>query len=85
MTSELKRRSDNKTRVLELLQAKGRYGATNVELVQIGGLRAGARIFELRKLGWAIKTEHVSEGLFRFTLLGRNNSQQTIDFDSCVR
>ena len=44
--------------------------ATNVELVQIGGMRALARVHELRASGYSITVERVSGGLFRVVLHG---------------
>jgi len=62
------RRARNVDRVLAHLQAHGQ--ATNVELVAIGGMRAGARIFELRKQGHVITSEHVTDGVWRFIYRG---------------
>lgn len=50
--TEPARLSGNRGRIIERLQ-KG--PATNGELAQIGGLRFGGRIFELRKEGYDIR------------------------------
>jgi hypothetical protein len=71
MNEEAKRRANNKAKVLQLLKQKGQAGATNVELVHTGGLRYGARIFELRNDGYQIQTIPVEGGVFRFVLKGQ--------------
>ena len=43
---------------------------TNVELVQIGGIRATGRISDLRAKGHAIWADHVRGGIWRYTLIG---------------
>jgi hypothetical protein len=55
--------------ILRLLRQRGSLGATNVELNAIG-FRYGARLWELRKGGFSIRTERLeAEGLFRFVLV----------------
>ena len=66
---ELARRTSNKAAVLELLRKRREAGATNVELVEIGGMRAvGARLTELRAEGHDIETIREGGGLFRFRI-----------------
>ena len=66
---ELARRTSNKAAVLELLRKRREAGATNVELVEVGGMRAvGARLTELRAEGHDIETIREGGGLFRFRL-----------------
>jgi hypothetical protein len=72
MRREMARRRTHKAAILELLQARGPLGATNVELVDpnVGGMRAcGARIPELRAEGYDI-SDAINEGggLFRYVL-----------------
>ena len=62
--SEATRRQNNANRVLAYLQAHG--AATNAELIEIGGMRFGGRLFDLRKQGHDIKTTMVGEGRTRF-------------------
>jgi hypothetical protein len=71
MSDESKRRENNKAKVLRLLKQKGQAGVTNVELVHTGGLRYGARIYELRADGYQIQTIPVEGGVFRFVLKGQ--------------
>jgi len=66
--SEAARRTSNRDRVLAMLQAHG--SATNDELIHVGGFRYGARVHELKSLGYDIRTERVKGGLFRFTYHG---------------
>jgi helix-turn-helix protein len=55
-------------RILSLLRSRGPVGATNVELNAIC-FRYVARIFELRKAGFDIKTRREDETEFRFVLV----------------
>lgn len=64
---EIERRKPQKQRVLELLKRRGEAGATNDELNEIG-FRYGARIYELRREGYAIGKQHLRGGRFRFWL-----------------
>jgi hypothetical protein len=69
MRREQARRASNKACVLDLLRERGDSGATNVELVEVGGMRAvGARLTELRAEGHRIETIREGGGLFRFVL-----------------
>ena len=65
---ELQRRVSNKERIIRALQEGPR---TNGELVEIGGIRYGGRIFEARREGWDIRTEPHDRGLVIYRLLGR--------------
>ena len=56
-------------RILLLLRSRGPVGATNVELNAIC-FRYGARIFELREIGYNIQTRREGETEFRFILVG---------------
>jgi hypothetical protein len=69
---EIERRSRNKDRVLARLEAGP---ATNVELVAIGGMRAMARCWELKKEGKPITVERVEGGLWRVTLCTGENHE----------
>ena len=57
--------------ILSFLEARGPDGATNAELNEIG-FRYGARLWELRRMGWRIRTESLGDGLYKFTLLGKS-------------
>jgi hypothetical protein len=49
---------DQRTRLLKALRAAGPLGVTAMQALDQGGMyRAGARIYELRKLGYNISTE----------------------------
>lgn len=64
-------RIDNAQKALEALQAAGEEGATSEQLAKIAGLRFGARIFDLRRLGWDIETKPRSgTELARYVLHG---------------
>jgi hypothetical protein len=56
-------------RILSPLRSCGLAGATNLEL-NASCFRYGARIFELRKAGFDIKTFREGETQFRFVLVG---------------
>ena len=60
-------RTQQRTKVLSALKKAGRRGCLNTELNEIC-LRYGARIYELRGMGYKIKTEKVGRSLFNFTL-----------------
>ncbi len=55
-------------RILELLRARGRFGATNVDLVALKIFRYSSRLRELRQQGFCIDTVRVSEGLYKYIL-----------------
>lgn len=85
MTSELKRRENNKDRVLDLLQKRGSRGASNGDLLGVGGFRYGARLFELRKEGWDIETVQGDAGAFTFVLRGRVVEQKAFQFSEATQ
>ena len=78
MKTETERRKSNYDRVLEFLQVRFDRGATNSELLSVGGFRYGARIFELRKDGWEIETRPIAGGEYRFILKGKIQSQPSL-------
>jgi hypothetical protein len=57
-------------KALAVLEVLKRKPATNVELVAVGGLRASARIHDLRKHGYRIDAESVGNGIWLYTLKG---------------
>lgn len=59
-------------RILKLLKDRGQWGAYNYELSKIA-LKYTNRISELRKEGNNILTERISQGTFRYILIGENN------------
>jgi hypothetical protein len=65
-SSEEVRRDSNRARVLDALMAGPRTGT---ELATIAGHRFGARVEELRRLGWKIDAERIANGVFRYTLI----------------
>ena len=50
-------RIENSRKILDALQRAGAHGVATEELAKVGGLRFGARIFELRQEGWDIETK----------------------------
>lgn len=66
----MRRRSnaDSKGRILNLLLDRGELGVLNIELNEIA-YRYGRRIFELRQDGYRIRTSHIKNATWRFTLL----------------
>jgi hypothetical protein len=50
-----------------LLRERGRAGVTNLELNTVC-FRYGARIWELRKQGFAVETRREGDSVFRFVL-----------------
>lgn len=63
--------------ILRLLQAAGPEGVSNERLNETC-LRYAARIFELRKLGFAIETKKENRGVYRFILRGEKESQRRL-------
>jgi len=55
------------TKIVELLTKKGKKGATNIDLNRIA-FRYGARLHELRKEGYVIKTQHIKGSIWVFRL-----------------
>ena len=70
-------RSDDRTVILRLLKEAGPAGRTNQELTEVC-MRYGARIYELRKEGFDIKTEQEKRGVFRFIFRGVKKPQQEL-------
>ncbi len=68
---ERMRQGSNLIRVLDYLRARG--VATNAELTVIGGMRFGARIYELRKQGHEIEVTHQQGGLWLVRYHGRKS------------
>lgn len=59
-----------KERILTMLRAAGKGGVTNIDFVGRHMLRYGARIFELRRMGYRIEGEREgNHGVWRFKLL----------------
>lgn len=54
--------------VLELLRTKPEGVTPREALIHVGTFRLGARVFELRQLGYVIRSEHVREGIWRYVL-----------------
>jgi hypothetical protein len=78
LKTEADRRKSNYDRVLEYLQVRHDRGATNGELLNVGGFRYGARIYELRKAGWIIETRPLADGEYRFILKGKLQDQSSL-------
>lgn len=59
-----------KQQVLNALRDAGPRGLTTVEITrpEVGGVRAAARIMELRREGHTITSTYVRKGSYRFTL-----------------
>lgn len=63
-------------KILEILQLKGTV--TNAELNDRVCFRYGARIHELRRLGYVIRTTRIKQGLWTFTYEGRRAPRQVV-------
>lgn len=64
------KRATDRQRILEILQA-GR-SLTTAEAIELGILRAGARVYELRRKGYIINTEMIKSGadrIAKYTLI----------------
>jgi len=68
LQGKTERHQTQRSEILDLLKARGSAGATNTELNEIG-FRYGARLWELKKEGYRIRTECLGDGLYNFTLL----------------
>jgi hypothetical protein len=68
------RHKSQRQRILELLQAAGPRGCSNLLLNEVC-FRYGGRIHELRK-EWEIETKQESENVFRFILHGKRAVEQ---------
>jgi len=77
---EIGRLGTARDRVLAALLAAGPDGCTNVELCapHVGGMRFGARLFELKhQLGWDISDPvHERGGVYRYICHGRKEPRQ---------
>ena len=62
--------------ILAALRLAGSGGVSNVELNKIC-FRFGARIWELRRAGFTIKTTNEGDGVFRSTLLSEPSNSAT--------
>lgn len=79
-------RIENSRKILDALQRAGADGVVTENLAKIGGLRFGARIFELRREGWDIETKLRSgTELARYILHGKRNPGQLTLFESVER
>lgn len=67
VATEISRRMTNRERVGIFLKRHG--SATTLDLIDVGGLRAAARIHELRERGWVITSEPITGGMVRYTLV----------------
>ena len=55
----------NSQAILTLLQ---RGPATNIQLMQVGGVRYGARIHDIKKAGYKIQSRRLEEGIWVYEL-----------------
>jgi hypothetical protein len=71
-------------RVLDCLRAKGTQGATTHDLCQpeVGGIRFGARLMELRKAGYEITSQRESKGSHRYTLVSEPAPPERVASDA---
>ena len=60
--------ASQRDKILTWLRMRGAQGVLNTELNELC-MRFGARIYELRKAGYDIKTEKLDESRFRFVLV----------------
>ena len=61
------KRDNQRDKILTWLRMRGERGVLNTELTELC-MRFGARIHELRKAGYAIKTIKLDESRYRFVL-----------------
>ena len=59
---------NQREKILQLLEDRQEAGVTNIELNEIA-FRYGARLAELRKEGYRIRSQHIKGAIWRFTLL----------------
>jgi Helix-turn-helix domain len=62
-------RQSQRDRILALLRDRGPEGISNIEL-NVLCFRYGARIWELRRIGFEIDTIRIGDGMFRFVFRG---------------
>lgn len=55
-------------KIINLLEKRGKRGASNYELNKIA-FRYSARLHELRKEGYKIKAQHIKDSLWKFELV----------------
>lgn len=67
MSEPTPKRSGQRDKILAWLRMRGAKGVLNIELNGLC-MRFGARIFELRKAGYDIKTVKLDDSRFRFVL-----------------
>jgi hypothetical protein len=67
MSEPTPKRSGQRDKILTWLRMRGPQGVLNTELTELC-MRYGARIFELRKAGYDIKTVKLDDSRFRFVL-----------------
>lgn len=67
MSEPTPKRSGQREKILTWLRMRGAQGVLNIELNEIC-MRFGARIYELRKAGYDIKTVKLDDSRFRFVL-----------------
>lgn len=56
-------------KALDVLEAAGDRGATTGDFIRAGSARFGARLLELKRLGYEIRRERVRDGQWRYTLI----------------
>jgi hypothetical protein len=68
LQEDTQRQHSQRDQILFLLEARGSVGVTNRELNEVG-YRYGARLWELKKEGYLIRTDALGGGFYKFTLL----------------
>jgi hypothetical protein len=63
-----------KDQILQMLEDAGDKGVLNIELNEFA-FRYGGRLFELRQDGYRIRSKHVKNSIWRFTLLPQDPKQ----------
>lgn len=61
---------------LNVLARLKRGPATNVELMEVGGMRFGARIHDLKKHGYSVRSERLDGGIWVYELENGECQQQ---------
>lgn len=67
--------ANQREKILQILEDRGEAGVLNIELNEIA-FRYGGRLHELRQDGYRIRTTHIKNSVWRFTLL-RGDDQPT--------
>ena len=78
IADDLKMQRSQRGRILALLRERGSAGVTNLELYGNFLPRHGARIFELRRMGYQIERRRESAGIFRFILRSEPTSAKPL-------